>query len=142
MVLFVTIAAPLLALGLMASLYGAWARLTRWRPVAASVTGTDYAEGERRWDRFVHHDLLMEWGEEDHGRWTSESLRFVDADGVTRFAEHGRWTKRGDPRESARLLWYDPADPRRSSTWGPVTFLGLAATCGAALAMLLRLAAA
>ena len=141
MLLFVTLSAPALVLALLFSLYAAWSRLTRWRPVAARITGSDYSERERHWDRFVHRDLLCEV-EEEHGRWTSETLRWEDEAGVTRFAEHGRWTGRGDPAESARLMWYDPADPRRTSTAGPGTFLLAAGLSAGALALLLRVAAA
>jgi len=135
----VIIAAPLLMLWLLYCLWRAQHLLRTWCPAAAIVWKTDYSDTERADDCNFQAMLGLPLLRIDPvGRMTVDDVLFTDLDGVQRKVAVQHRVARGTDRQSARTIWYDPADPQRRVTAdGPGRWLMRALKCGLVLAAML-----
>ena len=139
MVMLVTVAAPALVLGLLYCGWRALRLLTGWRPAAAAELWSDYSELEQSDDRWG-------WGtrrgwhpftDGDESRTIESTVAFEDASGERHRAQVRRYVRRGRRPDGAFVIWYDPSDPTRATSFGPLYWLLSAACLACALWTLL-----
>jgi hypothetical protein len=131
------IAAPLL---MLAFLYCGW-RATRlllgWRPAAATVWRGDCGELDQLEDFWIKSDMLTTRGwspfDGEGQREIEEIVTFEDSEGTSHRAPVRRHVQQGWRPDSVYTIWYDPADPRRATAFGPGSWAVGALLAAAAL---------
>jgi hypothetical protein len=127
----------LVVLGALAAQYAAWLAWRNfmiWQPVSARLTGSDYREAERHFDRMPVY--AMAGDDAETARLTECWYSYDDDGGARHTVQLTTMVNRGQSPDPSKVIWYDPANPARVSRFGPGFWSLIAVTLIAATAWL------